>query len=133
MQKTEKLGLNLFEGTDPVLAESFNENTKKLAEEVSRRAIVVTGTYTGDDSVTKTFTFDKKPALVLLSSGGTTLLCFHGCETGIGLVDGYANNVTDNVTLTWDDENNTLTCSNSKNYYNHKNTVYHCVAFLTDQ
>ena len=48
MKKTEKLGLNQWERTDPLLMSAFNENFSKLEGAVSNAAQVVYGSYVGN-------------------------------------------------------------------------------------
>ena len=158
MKQTENLGLNLFENTDPVLAENFNANTRKLdaavteakaltesrfstnkksISDLAAAAVTVqTGSYTGDGSDARTLTFTRKPAMVIIQYANTTLLCIHGRDYAVALnnVSGYGS-VSHPVTAAWDDEGKQLTLTKavgSNNAANLSNYTYSWIAFLCD-
>ena len=159
MKQTENLGLNLFENTDPVLAENFNANTRKLdtavtaaktltefrystnkqsINDLAAAAVTVqTGSYTGDDSDARTLTFTRKPAMVIIYQGNTTFLCIHNKDYAVALnnVSGYGS-VSHPVTAAWNDAGKSLTLATaaglSNNAANHSNYTYNWMAFLCD-
>lgn len=135
MQYTEKLGLNLFEGTDPVLAENFNENTQKIEQQLVQRAYMVTGTYAGDGSDTITLSFDHKPMMVIVMmdiikstyNGSTSCtIAFHGIDHALSFSSG---SIVGRLSATWDDESNSVTLAD----YNFSGRQHHYIAFLADE
>ena len=70
MQATENYALHLFEGSDPVLAESFNANTEIIDEELGKRLHSVSYTYTGNGEKLKVFSFPSQPLFAVLSATG---------------------------------------------------------------
>lgn len=159
MKQTENLGLNLFENTDPVLAENFNANTRKLdaavteakaltesrfstnkksISDLAAAAVTVqTGSYIGDGNDVRTLTFPRKPAMVIIHQGNITLLCIHGKAYGVLLnnTSGFGT-VSHPVTTTWNDAGKQLTLTKaadlSKNTANITDFAYTWVAFLCD-
>ena len=81
MQKTENLGMNLFESGDPVKAEFFNQNTQILEEQVCQKVSCATGSFpyfATEDSVT--LTFDRKPLMIFFVSSFGLGLCMRGAD-----------------------------------------------------
>ena len=67
MQATEHYALNLFEGSDHVLAESFNANTEIIDAALAEKICGTSWTYTGDGQRGKSFTFPSQPLVVFVS------------------------------------------------------------------
>ena len=126
MQYTEKLGLNLFEETDPVLADHFNENTQKIENQLIQRPYMVTGTCPSVNGKSLTLTFDHKPLFVILCSGNDSFscdFCFHGKGKSF-VPDGSTESP-----LAWDDETNSLTITMDTWDF----MIYTYTAFLADE
>ena len=126
MQYTEKLGLHLFEDTDPVLADNFNENTQKIENQLVQRPYMVTGTYPSVNGTSLTLTFDHKPIFVILHYGGNSFafaLCFHGRNTAC------TTDSPRHLATQWDDEANSLTITMDT----HDFMPYHYIAFLANE
>jgi hypothetical protein len=70
MKSTEKLGLHLFEGTDPVSVKKINENTETLEQAVSGRAQISVGSYVGNGDSTRSLTFDFEPSVLMILQRG---------------------------------------------------------------
>ncbi|MBQ7254698.1 MAG: hypothetical protein IJS31_00395 [Oscillospiraceae bacterium] len=70
MQHTENYNLNLFEPGDPVLAENFNENTRKIENELVKRLHSISFEYVGTGERPKVLSFPSKPLFVLLNGAG---------------------------------------------------------------
>ena len=76
--KTSNLGLHSWVRTDPVLCADFNENFSKIDQAIGTlqgstgNCVIELGSYTGDDSPSKTLTFSEIPDVVLISGHGTT-------------------------------------------------------------
>ena len=70
MKKTEKLGLNQWERTDPILMSAFNENFSKLEDTATGAAKIAAGVYTGNGksgkSAPNTLTFEFEPKFLLI-------------------------------------------------------------------
>ena len=125
MKKTEKLGLNILEGTDPVSIDSFNENANLLDAEVSRKCGMVTGAYDGDDTANKTLVFDRKPVLVIVYSTYGLFFCFQGSEKCV--YHDFTSYAQTGRPIAW--EENSLILK-EKEYFNRKDYSYKYIAFL---
>ena len=66
MKSTEKLGLHLFEGTDPVSVKKINENTETLEQAMSGRAQISVGSYVGNGVNACSLTFDFEPSVLMI-------------------------------------------------------------------
>ena len=79
MTQTPHLGLNLFDGSDPVLVSAINENTQKL----DALPQIVTGSYIGTgengEEHPVTLTFDKPPKLVIVGGYDHYNILVQGC------------------------------------------------------
>ena len=64
--KTANLHLNQWEASDPVIRQDFNADNAALDAAVSAKARIVTGTYTGDGSTSRTISLGGRPKAVLL-------------------------------------------------------------------
>ena len=97
MQKTENLGMNLFESGDPVKAEFFNQNTEILENLVSRKVGFATGSFNGfNKSERLTLSFDSKPLLLLCASSNGVTICIPGSR---GITVDCCNNVNVSNTI----------------------------------
>ena len=149
MKQTDNLKLNLFENSDPVLAQYFNENSTKLDAAITEaKALTETrykankqsidsltveavtteiGTYTGDGSSEKTLTFTKKPLLVFLMHDGVTYLCFRDRACAVSLHPTFNSCVAYTYPLTWSDTSVTI----SHTVINTENKQYTYLALVT--
>ena len=125
MKKTEKLGLNILEGTDPVSIDSFNENANLLDAEVSRKCGMVTGSYDGDDTANKTLVFDRKPVLVIVYSTSGLFFCFQGSEKCV--YHEFNSYAQFGRPIAWEGNNLIL---KEYGYFNGKGYNYKYIAFL---
>ena len=127
MQKTEKLGMNLFESGDPVLAENFNQNTTILETELDRKCGISHGSWDGDGSDNKALTFDRKPVLVIISSSEGLFYCYQGSTTCV--YHSYTNYAQQGRSISWSEDGNTLFLQEFM-YFNRTNYKYKYIAFL---
>lgn len=130
MQKTEKLGMNLFESGDPVLAESFNENTNILEAALSKQVRMVTGSYVGDSTADRVLTFESKPLFLVFHITGSPyigyIFCMNGTTTGLYHTTG---NACGTPNIAWDNETNSVTLKDA-GYFSNYGATYTYLAFL---
>ena len=97
--KSENLGLHLWEGEDDFLRTEFNENFQVIdagVKAAGRHAYYSVGTY-GKEAGETVFTFDEPPRfLILFSGGGTGVIEANGSCT---LVAYYSFDVDKRVEL----------------------------------
>ena len=159
MKQTDNLKLNLFENSDPVLAQYFNENSTKLDAAITeakaltearynankqstdalaaKTVTVQTGTFTGNGESTLTVSFNRPAAVVILQYSSNTLLCIRGRSYGVGHLpaSGFGGNFFI-PGLTWSSDGKTLTMTgltNSGTMPNLSNTEHFWMAFLCDE
>ena len=150
MQKTDRLKLNLIEGSDNVDWAPLNENaqvleaeTGALREELTaldslvssggRLCRIAAGTYQGTGTYGEqhknTLSFDFVPAMVQVytaDSAYSFLTLLRGCGQGR-----YMDN---SCSVTWGDRQVSWhSTSNAGNQLNYSGTTYHYVAFGFDQ
>lgn len=130
MQKTEKLGLNLFERTDPVLAENFNENTNLLEAAIRKKGTMCYGTWAGDGTGNKTLTFDRKPVLVIVCSKDGVFFCFQG--RSLCLYHNFTSYAQIGRPITWSEDGCTLTLQEVGHFNSTADKTYQYIAFLED-
>jgi len=83
MQKSEKMNLNLFEDSDFVKPEFFNENTQIIDNALFQSASVVMGTYnryhpTDEADIGLILEFEKTPVFIFLMSQYGLVMSFRG-------------------------------------------------------
>ena len=93
--KTENYGLHAWEASDDFLRQEFNENFVRIDGAVYD--LLVTGTYTGDGTTSRTIELGFTPrALLLFNNSGATMNSFvygglalldHGCSA-VSIIDG---------------------------------------------
>ena len=134
---TNKLNLCLWEGSDPVLREEFNENHRKIEGAVDARPMSAVGAYSGTGtsgaSNPMRLTFDFTPEVVIIVqdhgthyAAGTVLVRGQTLSAGIGKMDG--NNGT-NISAAWEDNAVRWYAGTAYNQFNGDGAVYFYAAF----
>ena len=128
MKKTEKLGLNVLEGADPVSVEGFNENAQILDALVSKKATMVHGAWEGDDASNKTLTFEGRPVLVIVCSKEGLFFCFQGRD--LSLYHNYTSYAQSGRPIAWEDDGRTLVLKEYAHFNRSDYGTYQYIAFL---
>lgn len=137
MQKTEHLDLNLFEDNDPVLAESFNRNTRILDETVAEKIGGMVFTYTGDGATTRTISFSRQPLFVIVGAAdsGDDHMCFAMRGAARASYHTAGENYPGTVSVAWEGNDLTITgggetiAIRAKKACNTTGRLYRCIAF----
>ncbi|MBQ7565865.1 MAG: hypothetical protein IJT18_01975 [Oscillospiraceae bacterium] len=137
MQSTEHYALNLFEGSDHVLAENFNANTEIIDAELAKKIRGESYTYTGSGEKLKVFSFSSQPLFVVLSatgSGDPVPMGFGVYGNNGVLVHNGTSNLVTRQRCTWSGSTLTFDIRGSgvdaANIFNANGTEYRVTALL---
>ena len=137
---TNKLNLCLWEGSDPVLREEFNENHQKLEAAVTARPVMARGSYVGtgtsgsDNPMYLTFDFTPELLIIVHNHGtnhaaGTVLIRGQSRSAGIGMMD---SNYGCNISVEWEDNAVRWCAGTSNSQFNGEGETYFYIAFGTE-